>query len=226
MRPRSPQSRWFLCCVFIALAAPEPLALFAGKTMGQRLVAEELDAGRIWVVRSFLSPNECGEFIRLSESHTYETGLVAGQVLASVRNNDRVILDDPALATRLFERASSFLPKEVEDDVISGFNERFRFYRYQPGQTFKVHRDGSFMRMMPCEFSRVTFMVYLNEQLSGGETRFFAGMREAMDREAFLTVRPETGMALIFRHDIFHEGSVVTKGTKYVLRTDVMYRPR
>jgi hypothetical protein len=30
-------------------------------------------------------------------------------------------------------------------------------------------------------------------------------------------------MALIFRHECLHEGRPVLDGTKYVLRTDVMY---
>jgi len=31
-------------------------------------------------------------------------------------------------------------------------------------------------------------------------------------------------MALIFRHKILHAGSAVTRGRKYVLRSDVMFR--
>ena len=41
-----------------------------------------------------------------------------------------------------------------------------------------------------------------------------------------LRVRPKAGMALLFRHDevLLHTGDVVSRGKKYVLRTDVMYR--
>ena len=58
-------------------------------------------------------------------------------------------------------------------------------------------------------------MVYLNEGFAGGETRFH-------DYE--VDVVPRTGMALLFQHRVLHEGCVVTTGTKYVLRSDVMYR--
>jgi hypothetical protein len=57
------------------------------------------------------------------------------------------------------------------------------------------------------------FMIYLNDDFEGGETTF----------PEFL-IRPEQGMALIFNHDVYHSGREVTRGTKYVLRTDVMYR--
>ena len=36
-------------------------------------------------------------------------------------------------------------------------------------------------------------------------------------------VQPKVGMALVFEHAILHEGVAVEEGTKYVLRTDVMY---
>ncbi len=36
------------------------------------------------------------------------------------------------------------------------------------------------------------------------------------------TVRPVTGQALIFNHDTYHEGEPVIKGTKFILRTEVI----
>ena len=38
------------------------------------------------------------------------------------------------------------------------------------------------------------------------------------------SVIPQTGTALIFNHDTLHEGEPVTKGTKYIIRTEIMYR--
>jgi hypothetical protein len=40
-----------------------------------------------------------------------------------------------------------------------------------------------------------------------------------------VVVTPAKGMALLFRHELFHEGSALAKGRKYVLRSDVMYNP-
>jgi hypothetical protein len=55
-------------------------------------------------------------------------------------------------------------------------------------------------------------MMYLNDNFESGETTF-----------RNLKIKPERGIALIFLHDLYHEGSQVTRGVKYVLRTDVMY---
>jgi len=56
-------------------------------------------------------------------------------------------------------------------------------------------------------------MIYLNDDFKGGETKFND-----------LIVAPKKGTALIFYHYLEHEGSEVIEGTKYVLRTDIMYR--
>jgi prolyl 4-hydroxylase len=56
-------------------------------------------------------------------------------------------------------------------------------------------------------------MIYLNDNYDGGETTFNR-----------LTIQPRQGTALIFLHDLEHEGSSVRRGIKYVLRTDIMFR--
>ena len=93
-------------------------------------------------------------------------------------------------------------------------NERFRFYKYEPGQRFKLHHDGCFARSDD-EASFLTFMIYLNEPEDGGETSF---------PELDLLVPAKTGHALFFQHSLLHEGTELKAGLKYVLRSDLMYR--
>ena len=56
-------------------------------------------------------------------------------------------------------------------------------------------------------------MIYLNDDFTGGETTFDD-----------VSIQPKTGTALCFIHEQKHEGTPVIEGTKYVIRTDVMYR--
>lgn len=189
------------------------------------MTKEVLDPDKVLVIHDFLSGEECAALIRRSEGLIYEPGTVADVVIEEVRNNERVLLDDATLAADLFHRAEPFLPADTEGHKLSGFNERWRFYRYQPGQTFKPHRDGSYMRMKSWEESEMTFMIYLNDGITGGDTRFFADMEQAFRQRPYLSVQPKEGMALVFLHSIWHEGAVVHSGQKYVLRTDVMYKP-
>ena len=130
-----------------------------------------------------------------------------------VRNNSRVIFDDPELAQHFWERTASHLPRILSGRQAIGLNERFRFYRYVPGQQFAGHVDAPFRRANG-ESSLLTFMIYLNDGFEGGETKFDDAV-----------VIPKTGMALLFRHELFHEGATVKRGCKYVLRSDVMFNP-
>jgi predicted 2-oxoglutarate/Fe(II)-dependent dioxygenase YbiX len=184
------------------------------------MTREDLDGDLVFVIRDFLSPQECAAALAVSEQAGYDDAPIttaAGMVMRKdVRNNDRVMIDDPGLAALLFERARPFLVPRWRGHDLLGFNERFRYYRYKPGQYFAPHYDGAFQRDNG-DLSFFTFMVYLNEFFDGGTTNF-------LDRQPPLVVRPAAGLALVFYHRQLHEGEVVVSGTKYVLRTDVMYR--
>ena len=103
----------------------------------------------------------------------------------------------------------------IGNSYAIGLNEMLRFYKYSPGQRFKMHRDGSYIRN-ETEFSYYTFMVYLNDDYEGGQTKFDSGE----------FVNPKKGTALIFEHSLRHEGARLTQGSKYVLRSDIMYKKR
>jgi hypothetical protein len=133
-----------------------------------------------------------------------------------IRNNARVMIDDPELAEQLWQRVRPFLPQRLGKWEAVGCNERCRFYRYDPGEKFAPHYDGYFQRENG-ERSRLTFMVYLNGGFEGGATNFPHAL-------PLVSVRPKRGMALLFIHHQLHEGAPVIEGRKYVLRTDVMYR--
>jgi prolyl 4-hydroxylase len=174
----------------------------------------------VFVIHNFLSPEECEQYIQLSEQLGFDDAPITtsqGFVMRKdVRNNDRVIVDDVTLAQSLWERAEPFLPPTILYWESCGFNERFRYYRYDVGHKFAPHYDGYFERDTG-ERSRLTFMIYLNEGFQGGETKFYIGS------DKFI-ITPETGKALVFQHKLLHEGAPIEKGRKYVLRTDVMYR--
>ena len=169
------------------------------------------------IENDFLSPLECLEYIRMAEEQGFEEALIqtrdGGQEMnKDVRDNYRVIMDSPELAEEIWEKVKHLAP--IEDGwEPTGLNERMRFYRYEYGQQFKRHVDGEFKRSDD-EVSMVTVLLYLNDDFNGGETQFF---------HPFQVVNPEQGQLLLFKHRQLHEGSPVTTGRKYVLRTDIMY---
>ena len=178
----------------------------------------------IFIVNHFLSADECRSLIAWSESIGFEAATVNAvgghQLLPDWRNNDRVIVDDVDRAVWLWERARPFVPGTVDGWHAIGVNERLRFYRYDVGQQFDWHTDG-FYRRENGERSFLTFMVYLNDDMAGGQTSFSDdGTAPRFER---FSVTPENGLALFFTHALRHKGEPVTEGRKYVLRTDVMY---
>jgi len=194
---------------------------------GAPMTVTQLDGDSVYTVSEFLAPDECAAFVAQSEAAGYGDAEVAGVVVKDFRDNDRVLFDDAALAARLFGRALPFLPPVIEGKVPVGFNERFRFYRYGPGQTFKPHVDGAHHRFALRQASELTFLMYLNDDFTGGETNFFFdyALHLALGGRVRFGVRPVRGTALVFRHRLLHEGAPVLTGRKYVLRTDVMYGP-
>jgi len=168
---------------------------------------------KIIVVEDFLSQNECEEMITLSESLTYEKAKIdIGKLVTEARNNDRVFYENKDLAKELFEKAKDYLVPKIGNSTVLELNELFRFYRYEKGHYFRGHQDGNFIRNDK-EASYFTFLIYLNQNYKGGETNFLEHK-----------IKPKQGMLLIFLHKLYHEGSEVKEGIKYVLRTDVMYQ--
>src|SRR3954469_20730797 len=88
------------------------------------------------VVPGFLSAAECAAFIARGESGGFASA--NADYPPSYRNNERLVIDDAALADRMAERLRLHLPQDhVEHDeagtgrrwTLAGVNERFRFCR-------------------------------------------------------------------------------------------------
>ncbi len=172
----------------------------------------------IYVIEDFLSQEECSNLIAIAENIGFEEAKVqVGEnkqsMLKSVRNNERILYKDQELADRLWQRAQPWIVPAIGIYTAVGLNELFRFYKYSPGQRFKMHKDGSFERN-ETECSFYTFLLYLNDDFEGGATEF----------QDICTISPKQGSLLIFHHPLRHEGKILIAGNKYALRSDVMYR--
>lgn len=172
----------------------------------------------LWTVPELFTPGERAAWMERIEAAAPApapiTTLRGAQMRPDIRNNDRVVFDDPELAGLLLARIRGHVPEELLGARLCGANERIRCYRYASGQRFAPHYDGAFVRDEH-EQSLISYLVYLNEGFVGGETNFLQIGR---------SVVPRAGMALLFQHRVLHEGAAVHAGVKYVLRSDLMYR--
>lgn len=180
----------------------------------------------IFTISGVFTRAECAELIGRAESIGFEPASVrtssGPQMMTRIRNNDRVVLTDEDLAAEMWRRIESFLPI-LDGYPACGVDSQLRFYRYVPGQQFKRHKDGSVTNHLG-QTSKLSYLIYLNDNCEGGATSFrdyhdVNGTREKLEH----LVSPTTGTALLFPHQRWHEGTPVTRGSKYVLRSDVFY---
>jgi hypothetical protein len=164
----------------------------------------------LWCIENAYSPAECNQLIQLIERSA--PALATNNPV--YRDQDRVILDDRARAADLFRRLESRLPRQMGSLRLVGLNDRLRFYRYRVGQRFQPHMDHWY-QPNDHQITLHTVLIYLNDTFTGGETAFYEQLEQV--------VKPRTGMAAIFQHKVRHEGKPILSGTKYALRSDVIY---
>lgn len=172
----------------------------------------------LWTVPDLMTPAECRACIDVASSGRWLTSTVNGAegryVNPKTRDSSTGVVPDPALAAQLWTRLQPHLPRVLMKRELSSLRQPLRCYRYEPGQHFGLHHDQSYLGQ-PGEVSLLTFMVYLNDDFDGGETEF----PEQNER-----IVPRLGTALLFQHMLLHQGCKVERGTKYVLRSDILYR--
>lgn len=188
----------------VPLASGEKPTIFGGRFARQLVGA--------------LSHEECGALIRLSESLGY--GLAGSRGFNPfARFALRCLVDAPNVAAVLDKRLGEILPQQYpphSGQQRVGFNHRLRFLKYLPGMhhagdhTDCPHEDPETGK------SAITVQMYLNTEFTGGRTTFIS--------DRLIPVEPTVGGIIAFDHELYHRGGVVTSGTKYALRMDVMYK--
>jgi len=201
------------------------------------------------VLDDFFTSEECAALIALAESDqewkqaAVHYGLEAHEnyINTEYRNSERILRFDHDVAEKLYQRLLPYIQELVEikagdkwEGIVArpgsvsgtwtlvGLNERLSFLRYGPGHYFKGHCDGQ-LELPDGRISRVTVQIYLGDEgMEGGATRIMGSRRKG---GAFVDIEPKKGRVLIFQQrGIFHSGEDVTKGVKYALRSDFMFR--
>ncbi|EHK21612.1 uncharacterized protein TRIVIDRAFT_52863 [Trichoderma virens Gv29-8] len=190
-----------------------------------------------------LSPDECKAIIAVGERVGFlpDTPIREGGDTSVLAHNFYWVIDT-AFHDTLWSRISPFVPASVNGRLARGLNRRFRVYRYVPGAEYRCHIDGAWppsgiraddtyvyddSPVTKKQSSLFTFLLYLNDEFEGGETTFFIPAPLEGTLNAY-RVRPVMGGVAIFPHGetrgaLLHEGSSVTKGAKYIIRSDIEY---
>lgn len=184
-----------------------------------------------FLVKNFMSESECEHYIRQTEQVGFSS--LEEEYPVAYRNNDRVLFYSEDLAKQLWHRLIPFFKTEnvIRTHPLGfgnagtwkpiGLNACFKFGKYIEGRYFSPHIDGPWIPSWDLA-SVYTVIIYLNHNFDGGATELL--ITNDFWHDTVPTVFPLTGKAFIFRHDVLHEGKIVTKGTKYILRTEVMFQ--
>jgi WD40 repeat protein len=182
-----------------------------------------------FVIPSLFSKNECEEILNNKIKNSFQKAI--SNYPTYYRNNERFVIDSDELANQIFEKVELYLPKKIkiksftqaENGVwnLKELNNRFRFCKYSSDQYFHRHLDGVHYRNDTTQ-SKLTFMIYLNNatEFKGGRTLFF---KTKETDKIWAEYIPKQGDLIVFDHNIWHEGEILTKGEKFVLRSDILY---
>ena len=177
----------------------------------------DLQQPLVWTVDDALDPTTCARYASLIERGAEVAPVITErgvEVDLAVRSNTRVMWDDADEAAQLLTRVASTIPPTLAGKHLVGANPRLRVYRYGVGERHGAHWD-TVVELAGGVRSMLTLVFYLNDGFEGGATDF---------PELRRTIEPRRGRALVFQHRVLHEATVVTRGEKLVLRTDVLFR--
>lgn len=192
-----------------------------------------------FAMANVLTHAECLQFVAAAEA----VGYVPDEPLNSggggaTRASTFAWLADSSIMDTLLRRCAPHLPAELGGGKLAGINARLRLYRYCAGNIYGPHIDGAWPGSGEVDgcyqydaygdrWSRLTFLLYLNDDFEGGGTTYFTADAEQGLLHAH-AVAPRAGCVICFPHGdaegaLVHEGSLVTSGFKYIVRTDVLY---
>lgn len=208
---------------------PKPTARLDIATATARSVARSVG----FVADGLLSARECRQLIDTAE----DAGLtsVAWEYKPEYRRCCRAVVRSSALADTLWTRLQSVLVRaDVDGRVPVGFdvggtwvpiglNDVLRVSRYDKGGHFAYHRDTGFVYTDDVR-SICSLLVYLNSDFEGGCTLVQPSASPTASPTHEMVVHPRVGRVLCLQQDQLHCGQAVLAGSKYILRTDVMFK--
>ncbi|MGI2114086.1 oxidoreductase [Shewanella frigidimarina] len=221
------------------------LALSAPSTVSKKQLTDVPGAFQLLNV---LSADECQRLISVSETMGFLPD-AAVSLPRNVRHNDSLTwVVDNTTERLIWDRIAGVMTDDLgifEGKAALGLNNRFRFYRYNEGDYFKPHSDGSWPGSQVIDgelvrdafgdrYSQLTFLILLTEDFEGGATRFLVNADKPNlpakhgDNMRQVDVRTPAGSVLCFPHGMhplhcIHSSEPIFSGVKYIIRTDVLF---
>jgi predicted 2-oxoglutarate/Fe(II)-dependent dioxygenase YbiX len=230
-----------------ASAVENPMAL--AEATARQVTREDVSSvPGAFQLHNVLSTEECAQIIQAAETLGF-TDDAAVSLPRSIRHNNNLtwVADDTTLDI-IWQRSKGLFSDNsghFGGKQPLGLNGRCRFYRYQQGDFFSTHTDGSWpgSRIVDGQvisnayddrWSMYTYLIFLSDEYQGGHTQFLVNSENpdlpARGRATSKTVNVRTpaGSVLCFPHGThplhcLHSSEDIVSGTKYIIRTDVLF---
>ena len=203
-------------CDYVAIAAP-PLLRKQHVAQLQRIAT---DALQLYTFDDFLSSEECDSVAAIAARHLRPSTITVegdDKYYRTSRTCDLSLLNSPVVAALDLKIATTL-------GIRPEYSEGIQAQRYDVGEQFKKHTDyfepgtDEYVQFAAERGNRTwTFMVYLNDDMQGGGTRFWE-----IDR----TFQPKKGLAVLWNnlmldgtpnYGTLHSGEPVLAGHKLII---------
>eukprot|EP00986_Skeletonema_menzelii_P005624 scaffold2086_cov149-Skeletonema_menzelii.AAC.21 len=200
-----------------------------------------------FVIQNFLNEDECQDLIHLANTlsstgfhyvteaaHTDEDGTTHIVKLQEANKHKLSVFEHTQTTQKLWRRLKTIIQPHISTFIENahcgkpiGLNPRLRVLRYDAldNDVFEPHFDAT--TRVNESTSLLTVLIYLNDgggkDFDGGETCFLDSKSMKLNG-ASATVTPSAGDVVVFEHDLFHSSAPLKFGTKYILRTDVLFQ--
>jgi len=199
-----------------------------------------------FVIDNLLGVSDCQELIQLAiklsstgfhyvteAAHTDNEGVTHMVKLQEANKHKLFVFEHAPTLERLWNKLKPIILPQIGPFMENtqcgpplGLNPRLRVLRYDAhdSDVFEPHFDAT--TRVGNTTSLLTILIYLNDgggiDFDGGETCYMDALSpKGIDSATKIT--PLTGKVVVFEHDLFHSSVPLKFGTKYVLRTDVLF---
>ena len=199
-----------------------------------------------FVIDNFLDASECDQLIHLANklsstgfhyvteaSHVDNHGITHVVKLQEANKHKLSVFEHKPTIEMLWGKMEPIIQPHIRNFIQHtncgqpvGLNPRLRVLRYDStdNDVFEPHFDAT--TKVNNTTSLLTVLIYLNDgggiDFSGGETCYL-DHNISRNIDSCTKIVPSTGKVVIFEHDLFHSSIPLEYGTKYVLRTDVLF---